>query len=153
MKVLTCHGNATRKFSVNFTYLYQHFLARNQRVSVFCSVTTARVLSLEKLIKFFQNICSKENKIWIQHWTEMLIKFVHHFLIYHLITNICTKSIRWMMWWEICMAMPKRAEAKKMFVNCTPNQIPGPRLNIKTVLSTYGDFHVKDKTAVRTSYL
>ena len=32
-------------------------------------------------------------------------------------------------------------------------EIPGPRLNIKTVLSTYGDFHVKDKTAVRTSYL
>ena len=30
---------------------------------------------------------------------------------------------------------------------------PGGRLNIKTVLSTYGDFHVKDKTAVRTSYL
>ena len=30
---------------------------------------------------------------------------------------------------------------------------PGPRLNIKTVLSTYGDFHVKDKTTVRTSYL
>ena len=30
---------------------------------------------------------------------------------------------------------------------------PGPRLNIKTVFSTYGDFHVKDKTAVRTSYL
>ena len=23
----------------------------------------------------------------------------------------------------------------------------GPRLNIKTVLSTYGDFHVKDKTS------
>ena len=34
-----------------------------------------------------------------------------------------------------------------------PLQSPGPRLNIKTVLSTYGDFHVKDKTAVRTSYL
>ena len=29
----------------------------------------------------------------------------------------------------------------------------GPRLNIKTVFSTYGDFHDKDKTAVRTSYL
>ena len=29
----------------------------------------------------------------------------------------------------------------------------GPRLNIKTVLFTYGDFHVKDKTAIRTSYL
>ena len=31
--------------------------------------------------------------------------------------------------------------------------LTGPRLNIKTVLSTYGDFHVKDKTAVGTSYL
>ena len=31
--------------------------------------------------------------------------------------------------------------------------LAGPRLNIKTVLSTYGNFHVKDKTAVRTSYL
>ena len=29
----------------------------------------------------------------------------------------------------------------------------GPRLNIKTVLSAYGVFHVKDKTAVRKSYL
>ena len=29
----------------------------------------------------------------------------------------------------------------------------GPRLNIKTVLSMYGDLHVKDKTAVKTSYL
>ena len=34
-----------------------------------------------------------------------------------------------------------------------PHKDSGPRLNIKTVLSTYGDFHVKDKTAVRTSYL
>ena len=42
------------------------------------------------------------------------------------------------------------------FVGCnyfSTLPIPGPRLNIKTVLSTYGDFHVKDKTAVRTSYL
>ena len=31
--------------------------------------------------------------------------------------------------------------------------VAGPRLNIKTVLSAYGVFHVKDKTAVRTSYL
>ena len=30
---------------------------------------------------------------------------------------------------------------------------PWARVNIKTVLSTYGDFHDKDKTAVRTSYL
>ena len=37
--------------------------------------------------------------------------------------------------------------------NDTKKWLSGPRLNIKTVLSTYGDFHVKDKTAVRTSYL
>ena len=30
---------------------------------------------------------------------------------------------------------------------------PGPRLNIKTVLSRYGYSYVEDKTAVRTSYL
>ena len=36
------------------------------------------------------------------------------------------------------------------WINQSP---PGPRLNIKTFLSMYGDFHVKDKTAVRTSYL
>ena len=41
-----------------------------------------------------------------------------------------------------------------LFLNPGTSQSPtGPRLNIKTVLSTYGDFHVKDKTAVRTSYL
>ena len=37
--------------------------------------------------------------------------------------------------------------------NTATSSATGPRLNIKTVLSTYGDFHVKDKTAVRTSYL
>ena len=37
-----------------------------------------------------------------------------------------------------------------MNVTKTP---PGPRLNIKDRLSRYGDSHVKDKTAGRTSYL
>ena len=45
-----------------------------------------------------------------------------------------------------------RVQWKAGFDNTVPTT-PGPRLNIKTVLSTYGDFHVKDKTAVRTSYL
>ena len=39
------------------------------------------------------------------------------------------------------------------FVDALPTMDTEPRLNIKTVLSTYGDIHVKDKTAVRTSYL
>ena len=42
---------------------------------------------------------------------------------------------------------------KLTFVSFKTPRSTGPRLNIKTVLSTYGDFHVKDKTAVRTSYL
>ena len=55
-----------------------------------------------------------------------LLKFEKHYFIYHLFLLISFSF-----------------HQKK----------PGPRLNIKTVLSTYGDFHVKDKTAVRTSYL
>ena len=44
--------------------------------------------------------------------------------------------------------------ARTMMISFALLEMPsGPRLNIKTVLSTYGDFHVKDKTAVRTSYL
>ena len=39
------------------------------------------------------------------------------------------------------------------YAYCWTAATPGPRFNIKTVLSTYGDFHVKDKTAVRPSYL
>ena len=46
-------------------------------------------------------------------------------------------------------------ENKQQMLSSTVNTLwpTGPRLNIKTILSTYGDFHVKDKTAVRTSYL
>ena len=58
-------------------------------------------------------------------------------------------------------ALPFKSMTKKVrhhshveiFLDICQSKRPGPRLNIKTVLSTYGDFHVKDKTAVRTSYL
>ena len=39
------------------------------------------------------------------------------------------------------------------YVIAKPEGSPGPRLNINTVLSRYGDSYVKDKMAVRTSYL
>ena len=45
------------------------------------------------------------------------------------------------------------ASSSQLRVRMWSAQTPRPRLNIKTVLSTYGNFHVKDKTAVRTSYL
>ena len=54
------------------------------------------------------------------------------------------------------MALTTMVQAVKLSISknlLTLSSYPGPRLNIKTVLSTYGDFHVKDKTAVRTSYL
>ena len=50
---------------------------------------------------------------------------------------------------EVIMKDMGNIEEKEKIIN----KGSGPRLNIKTVLSTYGDFHVKDKTAVRTSYL
>ena len=48
---------------------------------------------------------------------------------------------------------PRGSSFEKRCVRQSNRSETGPRLNIKTVLSTYGDFHVKDKTAVRTSYL
>ena len=48
---------------------------------------------------------------------------------------------------------PSLLEDQDLFTLHNQWKEPGPRLNIKTVLFTYGDFHVKDKTAVRTSYL
>ena len=56
------------------------------------------------------------------------------------------KLIKIMYAWCVCFGTAIRRVSIPLF-------IPGPRLNIKTVLSMYGDFHVKDKTAVRTSYL
>ena len=50
-------------------------------------------------------------------------------------------------------ALVSEMTAHNGLYGCISCEEPGLRLNIKTVLSTYGDFHVKDKTAVRTSYL
>ena len=56
---------------------------------------------------------------------------------------------------EQTIEMPVIWDAMTLITSLYWLQVPasGSRLNIKTVLSTYGDFHVKDKTAVRTSYL
>ena len=56
--------------------------------------------------------------------------------------------------WILYILMSTRTmKCHNVTFNSRTEHTPGPRLNIKTVLSTYGDFHVKDKTAVRTSYL
>ena len=51
--------------------------------------------------------------------------------------------------WDLIL----RFQSDILYCNSPQATEPGPRLNIKTVLSTYGDFHIKDKTVVRTSYL
>ena len=48
---------------------------------------------------------------------------------------------------------PKSVRETAIIASSNNKEVSRARLNIKTVLSTYGDFHVKDKTAVRTSYL
>ena len=58
----------------------------------------------------------------------------------------------------MALVAPAKGRAPLCYFTGSHKYIPkhtrtGPRLNIKTVLSTYGDFHVKDKTAARTSYL
>ena len=56
--------------------------------------------------------------------------------------------------WFISRCLVKQATLESIVKTKGTAMIsPGPRLNIKTILSTYGDFHVEDKTAVRTSYL
>ena len=63
----------------------------------------------------------------------------------------CTKQNHALLLYHALTTMNQYTTIKSGIL-CTGEK-PGPRLNIKTVLSTYGDFHVKDKTAVRTSYL
>ena len=66
-------------------------------------------------------------------------------IVDNVVTKISIMALYVFSAWTVVIKYPIR------FVRYIPR--PGPRLNIKTVLSTYGDFHVKDKTAVMTSYL
>ena len=98
------------------------------------------------------------------HWCMQ-----YHIILYHVITasncNLMLSSKSPPLWeiMELCWSKASNYlwELSKLWINLPGDEtgwykdcwFPGPRLNIKTVLSTYGDFHVKDKTAVRTSYL
>ena len=45
-------------------------------------------------------------------------------------------------------------EGPRLLPSCLPTMdIPGPRLNVKTLFPRYWDSHVKDKTVARSSYL
>ena len=101
-----------------------------------------------------------------------LIKYIAHFMYIATkhsntdnktfqYTTHCKISIKWSPWWTppISIITALIDYGVKFYKRCLKgvdkgvHLTPGPRLNIKTVLSTYGDFHDKDKTAVRTSYL
>ena len=91
-----------------------------------------------------------QGSVGIGAWTKYLTFYTHHIQVYFLWRYLHFESNFTEMW------VP---DEKGFFIGSGDSldldklEQPGPRLNIKTVLSTYGDFHVKDKTAVRTSYL
>ena len=65
----------------------------------------------------------------------------------------CTKDLQMCCLWAVICFAERFVISSETFWPYQAFGKPGPRLNIKTVLSMYGDFHVKDKTAVRASYL
>ena len=97
--------------------------------------------------------------ISLQHINGRTIR-IFYFTPSHLNPSLLIKLVKYPQ-----RSTPRVQIFQKTSAGCSPtidyfqlHSIPniwtsGPRLNIKTVLSTYGDFHVKDKTAVRTSYL
>ena len=66
--------------------------------------------------------------------------------------SVSNRYPRWSSWFISYMVEMMALHGYTSRIICTVGG-ESIRLNIKTVLSTYGDFHVKDKTAVRTYYL
>ena len=102
-------------------------------------------LILSKTIAF-------EGEVWGVLWKFLDWPMAYETLLFSDIA-ICNIYMNMYIYRQHCMMISIR-------INIDTNQAvhisikePGPRLNIKTVLSTYGDFHVKDKMAPRTSYL
>ena len=69
-----------------------------------------------------------------------------HIKILHLWCTTLENKITFWKKWPSCLRVNGKILRGPSAMPFVMN--PGPRLNIKTVLSTYGDFHVKDKTAV-----
>ena len=86
---------------------------------------------------------------WITFHMNWMVKFTYSVPIDHFILKLHT-SLPWAM---ILISLLLSQNERELHHTKSSRLYPGPHLNIKTVLSTYGDFHVKDKTAVRTSYL
>ena len=110
------------------------------------------------------NIAFMKNRVFLVNGTVILLKALD---IMEFDWKLCLNTCNTLAWYEeawLCTKFFHRFQRTQNFVlfmfvvsqfiigQAHVNQ-PGPRLNIKTVLSAYGDFHVKDKTAVRTSYL
>ena len=97
---------------------------------------------------------------WFQNMTPRYLYLVHSSIRLSLKVKLLTVWVAKYFLSNIIifvlMTLRSRCHLRQYFDSLSSNLCSpelGPRLNIKTVLSTYGDFHVKDKTAVRTSYL
>ena len=97
--------------------------------------------------------------VQIMAWRRPCDKPLSEPMVVNLPTHICVTRPQWVKQpLPLCISVTRMASSSlnnvsNELLHCDSKPQPGPRLNIKTVLSTYGDFHVKDKTAVRTSYL
>ena len=129
--------------------------------------TNSQVTSNLRRIPLMRRQCNDINRsLQIRHNKKIYISYNKppiYFIFFisrprlghHHITSVpytCSTSVN-----NMCTGASKINVAYQTFITasilCSESCFSGPRLNIKTVLSTYGDFHVKDKTAVRTSYL
>ena len=111
-------------------------------------------LSFNEINAIAKACCQRLSKQWFYSLIAPEIVFQGYFFWFSY-PNCSIDKIMFHMWREFqchtwCQVITNKWRRPQ--VNPT-NTHSGPRLNIKTVSSTYGDFHVKDKTAVRTSYL
>ena len=126
---------------------FKHLFDKSQHILSMCWFLS------NKCLKHPTNSCVYQDKL-IHIITSLRIIIYH----YNDITWVL-RPVKYLATW-LLVQQHDQANNKENIKTALPElvrwihrSLPGPRLNIKTVLSTYGDFHVKDKTAVRTSYL
>ena len=97
-------------------------------------------------------------------WNFMLYITSQALCAWLVICCICCDSERINFTYTFHMIAPRTADTYRIWMTSihytdyirtthSKTKLSGPRLNIKDCLSRYGDSHVKDKTAGRTSYL
>ena len=120
-------------------------------LNVFFDVSLCKPLNKQSSRRWFETPrCSLWRHCNVHHYERIRIpvSFLYRCVHNCLLRVSCQAQIDWLTVWNL-LRLFFTVEGRQGRIW----QESGPRLNIKTVLSAYGVFHVKDKTAVRTSYL